>query len=463
MNADWMKTRQTKFSAYAAVYVVVILAVLGAVNYLANRHNKTFDATSNKAYSLSEQTEKIVKGLKQEVKVRFFGDVGDFGRAKDLLDRYSSLGGKLNIEYIDVLKKPMEAKMAGVKSTGTLLLESGARREEARSVSEEEITGAIIRVVKEGQKTVCSVLGSGEHSFDEPSPDGYSTLKEQLEKNNYKTKTIKLVENPAVPADCSMVIVGGPKFDYLPTAIKAIQDYVENGGDALIMLDSPLKMGKTEVADNAELTKMLEGWGVAVNKDLGLDTSGVGRVFGLSAAVPLVVSYETHPIVNTMKDVATAFPLVRTVEPKDGGKVKTEKLMSTTENSFATTNLSAAEIEFKEGRDKKGPLNLAVAGNMKAPSEDKKIGDGQGRFIVVGSSSWISNQIWKFQGNKDLLLNMVNWLSADEDLISIRPKDPADRRLTMTQSQMNMLFWLSVVLLPLVVVGSGISMWARRR
>ena len=82
---------------------------------------------------------------------------------------------------------------------------------------------------------------------------------------------------------------------------------------------------------------------------------------------------------------------------------------------------------------------------------------------MVGSSSWISNQLWRFQGNKDLLFNMVNWLSADEDLISIRPKDPADRRLNMNQNQMTMLFWLSVVILPLIVVGSGVSMWWRRR
>ena len=463
MNADWMKTRQTKFSAYASVYVLVILGVLGAINYLANRHNKSFDATSNKTYSLSDQTEKIVKGLKQDVKLRFFGDVADFGRAKDLLDRYNTLGGKLSIEYIDVMKKPLEVKQAGVKSTGTLLLESGSRREEARGVSEEEITGAIIRVIKEGQKMVCAVLGSGEHSFDESGPDGYSTLKEQLEKNNYKTKSIKLLETATVPADCSMIVVGGPKFDYIAPAIKAIQQFVENGGDALILLDSPLKIGKTEVAENAELAKVLESWGVAVNKDLTLDTSGIGRVFGLNAAIPLVVAYETHPVVNTMKDIATAFPYARSVDPKDGGKTKPDKLMSTTENSFAITNLTGAEVEFKEGRDKKGPVNLGVAGELKAPADSNKIGDGKGRFIVVGSSSWISNQLWRFPGNKDLLFNMVNWLSADEDLISIRPKDPADRRLNMNQNQMTMLFWLSVVILPLIVVGSGVSMWWRRR
>ena len=464
MNNEWIKSRQSKFTAYATTYIVVILGVLGAINFLANRYNKSFDSTANKTFSLSEQTEKIVKNLKQDVKISYYDDVRGLERGRDLLDRYKNLSPKVTVDFVDVAKKPMETRAAGVKAAGTTFVNVGLKKEEARGLTEEALTGAIIRAIKEGQKTVCAVAGADEKAFDDTKPDGLANAKTELEKSNYVTKTINLVADAKIPADCSILLVAGPKYDYIAPVVTAISDFVENGGDALIMLDAPLKMGKMQIADNAELTKMLEGWGVGINKDLALDTSGFGRAVGLSAAVPLAVAYEQHPIVNEMK-AATGFPYARTIDAKDGGKTKTSKLLSTSENSFAIKDMSAKEVEFKEGRDKKGPLNLAVAGTLKAPNAEKRIGDGQGRFVVVGSSSWMMNEMISIRGlaNKDLFLNMMNWLSADEDLISIRPKDPEDRRLTMNQGQMNMLGILSIFMLPLVIVASGVMMWLRRR
>ena len=88
---------------------------------------------------------------------------------------------------------------------------------------------------------------------------------------------------------------------------------------------------------------MLDSWGVTMEKDLAIDASGVGQIFGLSEVVPLVTSYESHPIVRDMKETATAFPLARTLDVKSR-QARREKLFSTSENSFATTNLSSAEI-----------------------------------------------------------------------------------------------------------------------
>ena len=74
-----------------------------------------------------------------------------------------------------------------------------------------------------------------------------------------------------------------------------------------------------------------------------------------------------------------------------------------------------------------------------------------------------ANSILSFNGNRDLFLNMINWLSSDEDLISIRPKDPEDRRLSLNRRQMTMIFYTSVLLLPLAVIGAGVSVWWKRR
>jgi hypothetical protein len=88
MNSEWLKARQTRYGAYLATYLLVIVAVLGATNWLANRHNKSFDSTSNKRFSLSDQTIKIVKGLNRDVTITYFDKSNEFPRAKDLLDRH---------------------------------------------------------------------------------------------------------------------------------------------------------------------------------------------------------------------------------------------------------------------------------------------------------------------------------------------------------------------------------------
>ena len=459
MNTAWLKTRQTKFGAYVALYVTIIVAVLAMINWLANRHNKSVDTTSNKRYSLSDQTHKVVNGLNQNVKITYFDRTENFQRAKDLLDRYDTLSTKVAVDYIDPDKKPQIARSLGVRNYGSIYIDAGTRREEAKSVTEEEITGALIRTLKGGERTVCAVTGSGEHSFDDTERTGYSSLKESIERNNYKTRTISLLEKPEVPNDCTVLLVGGPRFDYVQPVVDAIKKYVEGGGRALIMLDAPVRMQKDATAENAALTGVLASWGVTMNKDMVIDVSGIGQIFGFSEVIPLVANYESHAIVRAMKGVATAFPLTRSLDTKSADKVTVDKLFSTSENSTATSKLdiSGGELALDPKTDKKGPLTLGAAGTYKA-------GEGkEGRFVAVGSSGFATNNFLGFNGNRDLVLNMISWLASDEELISIRPKDPEDRRLNLTRRQMNMVLYTSVLLMPLAVILAGVSVWWKRR
>src|SRR5215471_5736976 len=451
MNAQWLKTRQTRYGAYLFTYLLVIIAILAATNWLANRHNKSFDSTSNKRFSLSEQTAKVVKGLKNDVNVTYFDKTTEFGRARDLLDRYNNLSTKLRVTYVDPDKKPQLAKAAGVKTYGTTYIESGIRKEEAKSLTEEDVTGALIRSLKSGERNVCFVSGSGEHALDDSGRTGYSAAKDALEKSNYKTRTISLLQagtgtapqavklgqpaappvagapKPQVPADCTVLVVAGPKYDYTQPAVDAIKTFVENGGRALFLIDPPLKLGREESSGSPALSAVIQDWGVTLNKDLALDTSGIGQIFGLGPEVPLVTSYDSQPIVRDLKDVATAFPLARTLEVKTPQKGTAEKLFSTSANSYATSQINSPEIRINPKTDKKGPLILAAAGTYNSSGDKSK----EGRFVVAGSSNWVDNNILKFNGNKDLFLNMMNWLSSDEDLISIRPKEPVDQAVNV--------------------------------
>jgi ABC-type uncharacterized transport system involved in gliding motility auxiliary subunit len=474
MSREWLKTRQTKYTAYAGVYTLVVIAVLFAINFLANRYPKAYDATANKQFSLSDQTRKVVGNLKSEVKVYYFDEATRFPAARDLLDRYEALSTRFHVNYIDPVKKPQAAKGAGYRRDLNILIDSGVRKEEAKSLSEEEVTGALIRSLKAGDRTVCFVAGSGEHAIADTGRGGYANVKDAVERNNYKTKSVNLLMGNApeaapgaaapaapaagkmeVPKDCTVLVVGGPQHDYVQPEADAIKSYVEGGGKALFLLDPPITSASGGTEEVTNLINLLQGWGVTVNKDLALDTSGIGQVFGLGPEVPLVASYDSHPIVDQMKDVATAFPLARTIDTKNGDKTTVTRLFATGSNSYATKSLGSASVRIDPKTDKKGPLGLAAAGTYN--------GSTPGRFVVVGSSLWVANSFLRFNGNRDLLLNCLNWLTADEDLISIRPKAAEDRPLSMSASKLNMVFWLSVVIFPLVVVGGGLATWWKRR
>ena len=458
MNLQLLKARQTRYAAYASVYILVILAIVTVANVLANRYVKTYDGTSNKRFSLSDQTVKIIKGLKEDAKLTYFDQSTRFPQAKDQLDQYANLSPKVHVEYVDPDKKPQVAREAGIKNYGTTVVQIGAKKEEAKSTSEEDLSGAFIRDLKNKTRTICFVTGSGEHQIEDSERNGYSRLKDLLGKDQYSTKSISLLQKAEVPGDCTVLVVAGPSSDYQQPEVDAIKKFVEEGGRALFLLDPPLKFGRSEIADNDALTALLQSWGVTLDKDLILDLNPIGQLVGVGPEVALVSRYEPHAIVNEMKGSATGFPLTRSMDIKNTNKATVEKLFSSSENSLATSKLNSPKVDPNDPKNKKGPLTIAAAGSYKTGKENE-----QGRFVVIGSSAWAANSFLNFNGNRDLALNTINWLSSDEDLISIRPKEREDRRITMTQAQMKWVRITSQFLFPLAIVIAGVTVWWRRR
>ena len=225
MSNGWIQTRQTKYAAYATVYILVILAVLVLANFFANRYNKSYDATANKRFTLSDQTKKVVGDLKQDVTISYFDRATGMQGAKDLLDRYQNLSPKVKIQYVDLLKNPTLARAENVTREGEAVITVGSRREDAKTFDEEGVTGALIRALKGGERTVCVVSGHGEHRLDDSSQgDGFSGFQGVVQKDNYKVQSVNLQEKAVVPADCTVLVVAGPTGDYIQPEVDASQE-----------------------------------------------------------------------------------------------------------------------------------------------------------------------------------------------------------------------------------------------
>ncbi|HZT70956.1 MAG TPA: GldG family protein [Terriglobia bacterium] len=440
--------------ANLALYTLIGIAIVVLINWFVNNHDKRWDLTPNQEYSLSPQSLKILKGLKQDVTIYAFDRKQDFSRRRDLLGEYEEASPRVSVRYIDPDRQPGLAKQYGVQSYGTIEVVSGTRHFQAQSTDEEGVTNALIRVLM-GQKTIYFVQGHGERDITSTARDGFQDFKNELANESYEVKTLTLLEKNEIPPDCEVLVVAGPKHDYLPPEIATISKYIEGGGRALFMLDAGTKL--------PNLSKMLAGWGVTVRDDLVVDLNPVARLFGTTPDMPLIIKYGTNPIVQPLQRIATLFPLSRSLDvSKDvKGGASPEMLCQTSGESFGVEgfNPSMQQVSYQPGKDIKGPLTVAVADTVSASDGTKN----EGRFVVTGTSLLGANAYLDFQGNKDLLMNMVNWLSAEESLISIRPKSQQQQTLDINQRQMGRLLYLGVFGLPLVIILVGAGVWWHRR
>lgn len=456
-RGDSAAARQARFGATAILYSIVVIAVLVLVNWLANRYNKTYDTTSNKRFTLSQETEKIAKNLKNEATITYIDKASNFDSAKGILNRYKNLSPKIRIQYLDVLKEPTVVRSYGVRYAGTAFVELNGRKEEAKSLTEEGITGAFLKDLK-GVRRVCFVSGSRERSLDQTEADGLSQFKTLLQRDNYEAQAVTLLDKTEVPKECTVLVVAGPRVDYTANEVTALKNFITGGGRAMFLLDPPLNFGREQISENEELTKLLATWGVTEDKDLIIEQNPMAQLVGVGPEVPLVSSYESHPIVNDLKNSFTGFPISRSIQATNGEKTTVTKLFSTSDRAFATTKLNSGEINPSDPANKKGPFVLGVAGtyNLGNPNNN-------GRFVVIGSAGFITNSMLGFQSNRDLALNSINWLSSDEDLISIRPVPPEDRRLNVTQRQMSLFRSFDLFLVPLLIILGGVSVYLKRR
>jgi len=441
------RKRSTKLGANTMVMTLAVLAILGFANFLGYRHHKRVDLTSDKLYSLSDQTRKIVTDLKKDVKVILF-DKEDSQRLGDQMKEYRNLSSRFSFEHIDPQKNLAVASQYKVTHPGEVLVICGDHVERPKDTTEESMINAILKVTRDSLKKIYFTEGHGEKRLASTNEgDGYGVVDKSLKNENYETKTINLVVTNDVPTDCDVLVIAGPKQSLFPQEAAAIGKFLEKGGKAMLLLDPDT---------DPKVDDVLHAWGIELGNNTVVDASGVGRFFQLGPGAPLAKTYGSHAITKGFEGTMTFFPLSRSVDSNKSTSANTVDLLKTSEESWAETEIKGGSVQYDEGKDKKGPITLGVAGT-------KMNGDKEARLVVIGDSDFAANQFFGIQRNGDLFMNSINWLAQDEDLISIRPKNPSDRKVSMTEADQNQLFWIALVLMPLATIGSGVFIWWRRR
>lgn len=441
---------------YITLCLLLTLSLLA--NYAGWKFSWRVDLTNLKLYSLSDQTQKVLDYLPEEVEILlFYLPVDSLSLSvAELLRQYDLTSDKITFSSIDMEANPSVAKAYGVKYSRTVVFKTGSRVLASYGTTEEDLTNVLLRVTRQEKKIVCFTGGHGEldidsletHDHIEGDPGhshshggrkvliferhGMGNAKRALSTINYEARKVYLMSGNSALAGCDILVIPGPRSPFLDREVQLVADYLEHGGGVFAMIDP--------YADT-NLKELFRSWGIIVNDDIIFDS---GNHFWNDRRAPAVGRYPKHPITRDLP--LTFFPGARSLQrtnPIPEG-VRVTPLLKTTDRSYtegreATKELGSRTLMLLSQREKGAIL------------------------LVVGDSDFATNSYFYYLGNGTLFLNAISWLTDAHELLSIPPRENVIPMISLTNRQMEAIFNFTVIMLPSAFLLTGAALWWRQR
>lgn len=492
-EAGWGRKEKTLTWLNVFVMVIIALAILVAVSYISQRRYFRIDCTFKQEYSISDKSKEILKQIKEPIIIYTFflrpedprqqdPIVGEVQRMMmDLLEEYKIYSqGKITVEAIQPAVNPEMVEILQKKfnletiAPNDMILRYGDNQKNVNLVEtferdegpygrsgglkefrgEESLTSAIKTIIQPKKTVVYFTTGHNEGDITNATPDGYSTFLAYLQRENIESKPLSLLGITRIPADCSALVILGPKKPISPPERNLLNDYLKAGGRALIMIDPMAEHG---------LAELLTDWGIKSEEGMVIDPEKCVAFFGMKDVTCMVVEdYPRHPITEKMRTEPSVIPGARPIE-SISPTIATEIIKSSPHSWLETDldGLAKGHARFDKDADRKGPIPLGVAASKNENSKEA-------RLVVLGDSDMVRNKLIDANsimgvGRVDLVLNSIRWLSGQESFISIEPKKVESKRIELSGSRPAFLFWFSLLIVPSIGVLFGIAMWLIRR
>jgi len=450
-----LRKRSVRESIVVIFLIPVLFGVLSIVYMISDGHKVRYDLTASARFTLSEQSIKILQNLELPVEVLCYFKDGQPGKdmLKTGLEQYAYYSDNIAYEFIDPDLYPMRAKEFGVENYGEIIVRSERGMERLQNATDEEsITNAILKATATEKKAVYFVAGHGEPDLNAGDRKGYSLLKQHLELENYSVNTLSLMRTSEIPANAACIILSAPQTDLFDEEIDLLQKYVfEDQGSLLILVDNDVPQTMREFVDSL---------GVELGQNVVIDK--MSQLFGASYDTAVITHYGEHDITRKFT-VAAFFPTASSLTLKEEipHGLTGLYLAYSGQGSWAETDLET----LRQGKavldenDVAGPVSVGVVISQTEEGAAKT----DSKIVIFGDSDFVSNSRLKLSGNKDLFLNTIAWLSGDDVLISIRPKEVDATPLFLRKRQSIMLFIIPVIFVPLVFISIGIIRLIQRR
>lgn len=462
--------------------VLLLAALLVIVNYFGWKYYKRFDWTSSQLYSLSDKTQKVLKGLKSDVDFIVFMSPEQrdlYQSTNELLQRYGAASRHVHVKTVDLEKNPVEAQALtqkfGVTTQGVVVTSGNDKRviatqdlaEIDSQSGEPRITGfkgeqlftSAILQLSEGRKPkILFTTGHGEHSLDDQSGHGLSGAQQLLGRDNFDLSEWASLGQPAVPPGTDLLVIAGPTGSFVQPEIDALSAYLNNGGRMLVMLDPTVSPAGTGLVDT-HLEDWLGRYGIKVGQNIVVDPASMLPFFGPETI--FIKSYGDHPVTKAFAGggVPVLVSLARSAGAGSAPGIKVTNLLSTSPKGWGETDLAHLDKVGFDARDLPGPVPVGAVAESALTAPGKR----PMRLVVFGDSDFATNQL--LQANQDnglLLSNTLNWLVEREALLGIPPKKTEQVRLTLTGEEIRRIY-LVVALLPILAVILGGVVFSRRR
>jgi ABC-type uncharacterized transport system involved in gliding motility auxiliary subunit len=455
------KKSRRDFVIQNLIFIGLFLAAVGLLAWLSHRYNLELDWTATGRHTLSKATVKVLSKMKAPITITAYasgsGMVNNRGQIRDMIDRYKKHDPNIELQFIDPVSEPDKARAAQVKVDGELVVEYQGRREHVQTLTEENLTNTLQRLLRQGERKLVFVTGHGERKPDGQANFDLGVFVQRLKDKGIKAGTVNLLEDKAIPKDTAALVIASPQLAYHPGEVKLIEDYLDKGGN-LLWLHEP--QSDDYLGDLAKKLGVHFEDGVIV--DPTADLLGIDATFAIGRAVD-------HPITRDFSTVSI-FPKACGVALPKGDDWQAQTFIKSTADSWAETGRLAGSIRFDKGKDVSGPLNIGISLSRERPSKDgtdksskEKNNVGQQRVVIVCDGDFLSNTYLGNQGNQALGQNIVNWLGHDDTFIDIPPSTAPDSHFTLTQTHWIILYLVFAVLIPVLLVGTGIRIWWKRR
>jgi ABC-2 type transport system permease protein len=476
-----LSSSKFRHGGYATLLIVAALAMVVIVNVLVDRIPGKLDLTKNKIYSLSEETYKLLDSLKSDVTVTTVGKKGsEDPTVRTILEKYAAHGGHVKLQTLDPDLNPGWTKQYDTTGQGlgpgSLVVAAGKKfktigvydmynydtsnydptnpnsQPQLTSLSvEQRMTSALQYVTADKNVTAYVLNGHGELTL------GALGMSGAVSNENYEVKELSLLTQNAVPADANIVLVLAPKRDLAPEDAEKLRTWLAAGGRMVVLMDviSP-------VSPMTNLAELLKTYGVEVQSVVVVE----GDKNKVAAQNPLFVvpSLEYHDIVSPLRTnnydlVLIGAQAVKTLDLKKK-TLKIEPLLSSSSQSYGKRDIANAKSVQKEGGDLPGPFTLAVA--ITDPAQ--AAGAQDTKLVVVGNVKFLQSGLpSQVPGNGDFFMNCLGWLKGQKESLTIRPKNVQQMRLSISNLWALVLSGIVVIVIPLLILGSGFAVWMRRR
>ncbi len=451
--------RQARYGSNVLLMGLAFVGILVVINYLVYKNPWRYDLTEDKQNTLTQQTLDTLKTLPQPVFAQAFypSNSSSASTDKKMLDNYKYYSkGNFDYKFIDPNADPVAAKNANVTFNGSpvIALKMGDRQETVTSATEQDITGALIRLMAKKQ-SIYFLIGNGEFNPDDTGDDSLSQLKTALESKSYVVQTLNLLAVNKIPDDARVIVIGGPKKALSDQEVKLLTDFQAKGGALIVMSDSPLQTDTTSTSDPLA-SYLAKSWGITLGDDVVLDSTMQNQPY-----VAISDRYSSSsPVTNKLR-LVSAFPFSRSVTAKSGNVsgVTSDEIIYTAPQSAAVADLASLRQQKQPtatpGKDIEGNVPIAVTAERSA---DKA------RVVVFGSSSFAVNANYSFYGNGDIITNAVDWAAQQENIINLNANEPKQRLLVAPSTYTEGILLLgSIFVIPGLVLVLGVVVWLVRR